>query len=72
MIVQYLEANVIFPLAVSNRLNMNTLATLIAIVTGGILWGVSGMILFVPFAGILKLISDQHPKMKIWKLMIGR
>ncbi len=71
-IVQYLEANVIFPVAVSNRLNMNTLATLIAIVTGGILWGVSGMILFVPFAGILKLISDQHPKMKIWKLMIGR
>ncbi len=71
-VVQYLEANVIFPLAVSNRLNMNTFATLIAIVTGGILWGVSGMILFVPFAGILKLISDQHPKMKIWKLMIGR
>jgi predicted PurR-regulated permease PerM len=70
-IVQYLEANLIFPLAVSNRLNINTLATLVAIVAGGIIWGVSGMILFVPFAGILKLISDRHPKMKIWSLMIG-
>ncbi|MFM9841221.1 MAG: AI-2E family transporter [Cyclobacteriaceae bacterium] len=70
-IVQYLEANVIFPLAVSNRLNINTLATLVAIVAGGIIWGVSGMILFVPFAGILKLISDRHPKMKLWSLMIG-
>jgi predicted PurR-regulated permease PerM len=70
-IVQYLEANLIFPLAVSNRLNINTLATLIAIVSGGIIWGVSGMILFVPFAGILKLIADRHPKMKIWSLMIG-
>lgn len=70
-IVQYLEANVIFPLAVSNRLNINTLATLVAILLGGIIWGVSGMILFVPFAGIIKLISDRHPKMKIWSLMIG-
>jgi predicted PurR-regulated permease PerM len=70
-IVQYLEANLIFPLAVSNRLNINTLATLVAIVAGGIIWGVSGMILFVPFAGILKLISDRHPKMKIWSLLIG-
>jgi predicted PurR-regulated permease PerM len=71
-IVQYLEANVIFPLAVSNRLNINTLATLIAIIAGGIIWGVSGMILFIPFVGIVKLISDQHPKMKIWSLMIGK
>jgi predicted PurR-regulated permease PerM len=70
-IVQYLEANLIFPLAVSNRLNINTLATLVAILTGGIIWGVSGMILFVPFAGIIKLIADRHPKMKIWSLMIG-
>jgi predicted PurR-regulated permease PerM len=69
-LVQYLEANVIFPLAVSNRLNMNALATLVAIVAGGIIWGMSGMILFVPFAGIVKLISDRHPKMKIWSLMI--
>jgi predicted PurR-regulated permease PerM len=70
-IVQYLEANVIFPLAVSNRLNINTLATLVAILLGGIIWGVAGMILFVPFAGIIKLIADRHPKMKIWSLMIG-
>ncbi|MBY0436448.1 MAG: AI-2E family transporter [Cyclobacteriaceae bacterium] len=71
-IVQYLEANVIFPFAVSSRLNMNALATLVAIVAGGIIWGVSGMILFVPFAGIVKLIADRHPKMKLWSLLIGR
>ncbi|MBK5279246.1 MAG: AI-2E family transporter, partial [Bacteroidia bacterium] len=70
-IVQYLEANLIFPMAVSNRLNINTLATLVAIIAGGLIWGVSGMILFVPFLGIIKLISDRHPKMKIWSLMIG-
>jgi len=70
--VQYLEANVIFPLAVSNRLNINTLATLIAIIAGGIIWGVAGMILFVPFLAIIKLVADRHPKMKTWSILLGR
>lgn len=70
--VQYLEANVIFPLAVSNRLNINALATLVAILAGGILWGVAGMILFVPFLAITKLIADHHPKMKTWSMLLGK
>lgn len=70
--VQYLEANVIFPLAVSNRLNINALATLVAILAGGIIWGVAGMILFVPFLAITKLIADHHPKMKIWSMLLGK
>ncbi len=57
--VQYLEANIIFPWAVSQRLQLNTLVTLIIIVLGGILWGGPGMILFIPFAAILKLIADR-------------
>jgi len=64
--VQYLEANVIFPWAVGRRLEMNTLSTLVVIITGGILWGASGMILFVPFAAIFKLIADRMEG-KEWK-----
>jgi predicted PurR-regulated permease PerM len=69
--VQYLEANVIFPLAVSNRLNVNTLVMLLAIFAGGILWGMAGMILFVPFAGIAKLIADHNPRWKTLSLLLG-
>jgi predicted PurR-regulated permease PerM len=69
--VQYLEANVIFPLAVSSRLNVNTLVMLIAIFVGGILWGMAGMILFVPFVGIAKLIADHNPKWKTLSMILG-
>lgn len=69
--VQYLEANVIFPLAVSNKLNVNTLIMLIAIFTGGVLWGMAGMILFVPFVGIVKLIADHNPKWKTVSMILG-
>lgn len=70
-IVQYLEANVIFPWAVSDRLKINTLMTIIVIIAGGIIWGAAGMILFIPFLGILKLIADRHPKMKFISVLLG-
>ncbi len=69
--VQYLEANVIFPVAVSSRLNVNTLVMLLAIFTGGILWGMAGMILFVPFVGIAKLIADHNPRWKTTSMILG-
>jgi predicted PurR-regulated permease PerM len=69
--VQYLEANIIFPLAVSTKLNVNTLVMLLAIFAGGVLWGVAGMILFVPFAGIAKLIADHNPRWKTTAMILG-
>jgi predicted PurR-regulated permease PerM len=69
--VQYLEANVIFPFAVSSRLNVNTLVMLVVIFAGGILWGVAGMILFVPFLGIAKLVADHNPKWKTISMLLG-
>lgn len=70
-VVQYLEANVIFPWAVSDRLKINTLVTIVVIIAGGIIWGAAGMILFIPFLGILKLIADRHPKMKFLSVLLG-
>jgi len=70
-LVQYLEANLIFPLAVSYRLQVNMLFTLLAIVAGGILWGASGMILFIPFLAILKLIADKHEQMRPVSLFLS-
>ncbi len=69
--VQYLEANLIFPLAVSNRLKVNTLVVLLAIFVGGILWGVAGMILFVPLVGIIKLIADTDPRLETIAIALG-
>jgi predicted PurR-regulated permease PerM len=70
-VVQYLEANLVFPWAVSYRLQVNMLFTLLAIVAGGILWGASGMILFIPYLAILKLIADKHENMRTISLLLG-
>lgn len=67
-VVQYLEANVIFPKVVGTQLHVSTLAMLVAIIAGGIIWGVAGMILFIPFVAILKIVSDHIEE---WKPLSG-
>jgi predicted PurR-regulated permease PerM len=51
---------------------VSTWATLIAIVAGGLLWGVSGMILFIPFLGILKIVSENIPEWEALNILLSR
>lgn len=69
--VQLLEGNIIFPLAVGNRLKINPLIIIIVIIAGGILWGAAGMILFIPFISIIKLIADRTESLKTLSLLLG-
>jgi predicted PurR-regulated permease PerM len=72
VVVQYAEANIIFPRVVAAQLNISTWATLVAIVAGGILWGVNGMILFIPFAGMLKMITDHFKEWEAVNILLSR
>ena len=71
-LVQYLEANVIFPRIVGVQLNLSTWSTLVAMIAGTILWGVAGMILFVPLLAIVKIISDQEARLKPINILLNR
>lgn len=70
--VQYLEANVIFPKVVGTQLHVSTLAMLVAVIAGGIIWGVAGMVLFIPFVAILKIITDNLEEGKAINLLLSR
>ncbi|GAA3934125.1 AI-2E family transporter [Chitinophaga oryziterrae] len=70
--VQYLEANLIFPKVVGAQLNVSTWSTLVAILAGGILWGVSGMVLFIPFVAILKIVTDHVDEWKSLNVLLAR
>jgi predicted PurR-regulated permease PerM len=70
--VQYLEANVIFPKVVGTQLNVSTWAMLMGIVVGGIIWGISGMILFIPFVAILKIISGHFEDLEAVNILLDR
>lgn len=70
--VQYLENAVIFPKVVGQQLNVSTWAILVALLAGGIIWGVAGMVLFMPFVAILKIISGHIEEWKPLHILLSR
>ncbi|MFZ1688501.1 MAG: AI-2E family transporter [Flavobacteriales bacterium] len=69
--VQYLEANLIFPRIVGRRLNLNTLASIVIVLVGALIWGVSGMVLLLPCVAILNIIASDIPRMRPLHLLLG-
>lgn len=70
--VQYLEANLIFPKIVGQQLGLSTFSVVVVMVTGTLLWGLAGMILFTPFAAIIKTIATHAGEWKGLRLFLER
>jgi AI-2 transport protein TqsA len=58
IINQFIDNNFLTPKIIGSHVRLNPLVTIMVIVIGGLLWGVAGMILFIPLLGILKIICD--------------
>ena len=61
-IVNFLQDNVIRPWMIGDKLKLNAFTVFIAVIFGGAIWGVSGMILFIPIVGIIKIILENNEK----------
>jgi predicted PurR-regulated permease PerM len=62
MLVNFLQDNVFRPWLVGDKLKLNAFTIFITIILGGMIWGVSGMILFIPVVGIMKIIIENSEK----------
>jgi len=70
-VAQFLDNNVLEPFVVGDKVNLNPLATIILVVLGGSIWGVAGMILSIPLAGIFKIIFDATRELEPLGYMLG-
>ncbi len=71
LLVQFLDNNFLTPKIVGSSVSINPLATLISIIAGGMIWGVAGMMLFIPLLGMMKVICDGFPKSQPIGFLIG-
>lgn len=69
--IQLLENNLITPLVVGSQVKVNALVVVLAILLGGWLWGVSGMVLFIPLVGVLKLTLEQNQGKEAFAYLLG-
>lgn len=71
IVVQILESNWITPRIVGNQVSVNALFAFMALLIGGLLWGIAGMILFIPFTAVLKILFDHSDSLKSLGLLLG-
>jgi predicted PurR-regulated permease PerM len=71
MIVQFIDNHILIPRIVSSKVQINALITIVVVLLGGALWGVSGMFLSIPFVAILKIIFDRIDDLKPWAKLLG-
>lgn len=70
-LIQFADNNIIVPRVVSSKVSVNALISIIIVLLGGNLWGVSGMFLSIPFVAVLKIIFDRIDGLKPWGKLLG-
>jgi len=71
IVVQFIDNNFIMPYVVSSKVRINALVSIIGVLIGGALAGISGMFLSIPGIAILKAIFDRVEGLKPWGEMLG-
>lgn len=69
--IQFIDNNFIVPRIVAARVKLNALISIIVVLIGSALWGVSGMFLSIPLTAIMKGIFDHIEPLKPWGFLMG-
>jgi len=70
-VIQVVESNFLSPKIVGSSLNVNPLVAILSLLIGAAVWGVAGMILFLPFAAILKVVCEEFDQLKPVAMLIS-
>ncbi|MEI6682486.1 MAG: AI-2E family transporter [Bacteroidota bacterium] len=69
--IQMVDNHYIVPVIVSSKVKINALFSVIVVIAGNALWGISGMFLSIPLLAIVKLIFDHIGPLKPWGFLLG-
>lgn len=70
-VVQFLEGNFITPRITGSKVSINALAAIIALLIGGKILGIAGMILAVPAIGVVKILLSYSSHLKPFVILLG-
>ncbi|WP_090645976.1 AI-2E family transporter [Mucilaginibacter sp. OK283] len=69
--VQFLDNNILMPRIVGSQVKINPLVSIVGIIVGGVMAGLSGMFLAMPVLSILKIMFDRTENYKQWGVLLG-
>jgi predicted PurR-regulated permease PerM len=69
--VQFLDNNILMPRIVGSKVKINALFSILGVIVGGNIAGVSGMFLSMPIIAVLKIVFDRTDMFKQWGVLLG-
>jgi predicted PurR-regulated permease PerM len=69
--IQLIESNFLGPKVIGSILSVNALAAILSLIIGASVWGIAGMILFLPFTAMLKVVCEEFEVLRPVALLIG-
>lgn len=70
-LIHFIDSNFLMPKIVGSKVKINALITIVGVVIGGTLIGLSGIFLALPVIAILKIIFDRIEELKPWGMLLG-
>lgn len=71
IVVQLIDNNILVPLIINSKVEINALVSIIGIIIGGSVAGIAGMFLAIPLLAILKIIFDRIESLEPWGYVMG-
>lgn len=71
LVIQFFDNNLLMPRVVSSKVQVNALISIVGVLLGGAMWGLSGMFFSIPLIGVLKIIFDRVDGLKPWGSLLG-
>lgn len=69
--IHMIDVNILMPRIVASRLRINALISILGVIIGGALTGISGLFLSVPAVAFIKIMCDQIDSLKPWGQLMG-
>lgn len=70
-IVQLFESSFLTPRIVGSKVSINPFMAIVVLILGGKIWGIAGMILFIPLLGIMRVGFSQVSELKPYGYLLG-
>ncbi len=72
LIIQQIESYVLTPNITGGKIKVSPLFTILIVLFGNLVWGIAGMVLFIPLLGIAKVIFDHIPQLDAYSYLIAK
>ncbi len=71
IIIQGIDNYFIEPYVIGGEVNISGFFTILILLVGGLIWGIAGVVLFLPLLGVAKIIFDAVPELNAYGYLIG-